>query len=219
MLHCNFKVHKRASLCLYVPHKYCEYSWIVYAFIFSKGFYIQPRAIQFSAPPISQSLLVNSSLHLSCGLLLSSSWLPSPVIHWYHNGEKMDVEGDELAISSAQLGDAGEYHCGAVDGNMTSAGQPVLPAVTISRKAHVNVIGKNYCIFLHSSWWSLQRFWSGKYWWIGTWWFLKSLISIAKNQQASFYILLLNCQVKSTNNYQIFTKPWIHVFLPKYRCE
>ena len=105
------------------------------------GFYIQPKAVQFSAPPISQSLLVNSSLHLSCGLMLSSDWLPSPVTHWHHNGEKMDIEDTELFISSAQFSDAGEYYCSVVDGNMTSSGQPVLPTITISRKVHVNVIG------------------------------------------------------------------------------
>ena len=53
----------------------------------------------------------------------------------------MDIEDTELFISSAQFSDAGEYYCSVVDGNMTSSGQLVLPTITISRKAHVNVIG------------------------------------------------------------------------------
>ena len=75
--------------------------------------------------------------------MLSSNWLPSPVIHWYRNGEKLVFEGAELLISSAQFSDAGEYYCSAVDGNKTSSGQPLLATTTISGKAHVNVIGKN----------------------------------------------------------------------------
>ena len=123
----------------------CLHFCIFTIFLNSSGFYIQPKAIHFTKHPNSQTVLVNSSLLLTCELQLSSHWLPAPEIHWYHDGVKLQEMGEVLYISPTQFGNSGLYHCQAIDGNAhtMSASKPVVSTTTISQQARVNVIGKS----------------------------------------------------------------------------
>ena len=135
---------------------------------FAIDYILQERAVSFTQEPSSQAVLLGSTVMFNC----SASVRDLPVLRrvdynlttfsWRHNYGQTLLAGEgsskwrimstttdsELHINDILESDSGYYECVCSDGHHNVDGEDRYIAVTVSRRASLEVIGKSIIIII-----------------------------------------------------------------------